>query len=363
METAEESEEVDDNNEVEAEQPAPSYLPTWVLRMREKIASSRLAHADAESRIEELHKGVDVLNVQLSKMEKAKQQRLNKTRAIRTEQEKTSEVSAPRVPAIYSVPIEVLSNILEHLRLEQVVRLELVCKTLRSMLSGCSYWPQVLPLYCPHLVLHGDHAHSEADEQTTAKQRIQQYLRNVKTCVSFIQTMKDQRCVPKHRSVQPHRHTRQERQVTHPLPVFQHSQSMHAGTGAGSTLPALMNSTRANSARNEDLIMSHAETLSSDFRSIAHKALSTLLFLSSDITDPFFYKLLSEGAVTVLTSLLTNEEGALQNYACSILANLLCWEARKIQAHKREAKSTMGAAAAPGTGYCLCISLQWSLFL
>jgi hypothetical protein len=354
MDTAEESEEVDDNYEVEAEQPAPSYLPTWVLRMREKIATSRLAHADAESRIEELNKGVGVLNVQLSKMEIAKQLRLNKARVVHAEQEKTSVASAPRVPAIYSVPIEVFSNILEHLRLEQVVRLELVCKTVRSMLVGCSYWPQVLPLYCPHLVHHNDSSHSEADEQATAKQRIQQYLRSVKTCVSFIQTMKDQRCVPKHRSVQPHRHTRQERQVTHPLPVFQHSQSMHSS--GGSTLPQLMNHTHSHSARNEDLIMSHAETLSSDFRSIAHKALSTLLLLSSDIADPLFYKLLSEGAVTVLTSLLTNEEGALQNYACSILANLLCWEARKVQAHKRRQQNMTGFGRAAG------IEIHLSLF-
>lgn len=83
--------------------------------------------------------------------------------------------------------------------------------------------------------------------------------------------------------------------------------------------------------------MSHADTLSTDFRSVAHKALQTLLTLTTDTEDPVFFKILSDGVVTVLASLLSNEEGALQNYACSILANLLCWGARKRAARGNDA--------------------------
>ena len=49
-----------------------------------------------------------------------------------------------------------------------------------------------------------------------------------------------------------------------------------------------------------------------------------------DPNDPVIFKLVAEGAVTVLSALLPNEEGALQNYACEILANLLCWDARQM---------------------------------
>jgi hypothetical protein len=333
---------MEDAEAAEEAQPAPqSYLPSWVLKMREKIETSRTAHADAELRLEELNKGVDSLTLQLSKMGKHKAlPKLSQTQhtQLRVSQEKirsSADSTATRKDsALLAIPSEVFNDILHYLRLDQVIRLEMVSKAMRAVTSSCVYWTQALSYYCPHLVndMHVRPQHAKATMQC--------YLRSVRLCVGFIQTMKDQRCVPKHRTVQPHRHSRHEKNVTHPLPLFQHSNSVPTSsssaflvTGGGSAASGSGTSQQSSywgtSSQKEDLIMSHAETLSSDFRSTAHKSLQALLTLTTNTADPIFYKILGDGVVTVLASLLSNEEGALQNYACSVLANLLCWEARK----------------------------------
>jgi len=206
------------------------------------------------------------------------------------------------------------------------------------MLGTSNYWTEAFPLYCPHLQ-HFVAASTSATRCAQMKACLLQYVKDIHICMEFIQTMKDQRSVPKHRSVQPHRHTRQERQVSHPLPLFEQVTTL-SSTRGGANASANARLTihneqgtswgqRANALRSTDRIMSHAETLSSDFRSVAHKALHTMLILTSDCNDPVIYQLASEGAITILTALLLNEEGAIQNDACAIIANLLCWEARK----------------------------------
>jgi hypothetical protein len=334
---------MEDAEAADEAQPAPqSYLPSWVLKMREKIETSRTAHADAELRLEELNKGVDSLTLQLSKMGKHKAlPKLSQTHhtPLRVSQEEirsSADNSATRkASALLAIPSEVFDDILRYLRLDQIIRMEMVSKAMRAVTSSCVYWTQALTYYCPHLV---NDIHVRPQQ---AKTTMQSYLRSVRLCVGFIQTMKDQRCVPKHRTVQPHRHSRHEKNVTHPLPLFQHSNSAPTSSSSaflvasggsaavGSDGTTQQSSYWGTSSQKEDLIMSHAETLSSDFRSTAHKSLQALLTLTTNTADPIFYKILGDGVVTVLASLLSNEEGALQNYACCILANLLCWEARK----------------------------------
>ena len=50
---------------IEQVQVPTSHLPSWVLKMRDKIASSRVAHADTEMRIERLNKDMDSLSAKL----------------------------------------------------------------------------------------------------------------------------------------------------------------------------------------------------------------------------------------------------------------------------------------------------------
>jgi hypothetical protein len=346
---------MEDAEAADEAQPAPqSYLPSWVLKMREKIETSRTAHADAELRLEELNKGVDSLTLQLSKMGKHKAlPKLSQTHHTQLQEKIRSSVDSAATrkdSALLAIPSDVFDDILRYLRLDQIIRLEMVSKAMRAVTSSCVYWTQALTYYCPHLV---NDIHVRPQQ---AKTTMQSYLRSVRLCVGFIQTMKDQRCVPKHRTVQPHRHSRHEKNVTHPLPLFQHSNSLPTssssaflliggGSAASGSGTSQQSSYWGTSSQKEDLIMSHAETLSSDFRSTAHKSLQALLSLTTNTEDPIFYKILGDGVVTVLASLLSNEEGALQNYACSILANLLCWEARKRKLQLIRARRS-GAAAA-----------------
>lgn len=306
-----------------------SYLPSWVLKMREKINTSREAHADTQLRINEINKNVDCLSAKLLVMRPVKLNAKNSVDSSKHTLEKASKVVCGT--QIYSIPSDLLVLVLEYLQIKQVLRLEVLSRTFYRTLANSTYWAKIFPLCCPHLLSRFPrHANRNASCQEM-KSCMQQYLKRVKMCTTFVQTMKDQRCVPKHRTVQPHRHTRQERQVTHPLPLFERSQSY---SGDDCLIPTT-SPVRSTSGRH-DMIMSHAETLSSDFRSVAHRAMQGLLTLTSDVQDPVIYKLVADGATTVLTALLQNEEGALQNYSCGILANLLCWEARKQHEYKEQ---------------------------
>jgi hypothetical protein len=138
--------------------------------------------------------------------------------------------------------------------------------------------------------------------------------------------MKEQRSIPKYRSVEPHRHSKTETSITHPLPIFDSAiqsqrQDPHRRMGSGSN-------PNNHQPQSQQMIMSRSETLNKDFSSYAHAALQKMFDLTADSDNLVNCKLALAGAVTVLISLLANEEGALQNYSCGLLANLLCWEAR-----------------------------------
>ena len=68
-----------------------------------------------------------------------------------------------------------------------------------------------------------------------------------------------------------------------------------------------------------------------------------------DINDPLFPVLINEGLITVLVSLLSNEEGTIQNYACGVLGNLLCWESRSAKMIRMQLKIEMERYQ---LGYC-----------
>ena len=210
--------------------------------------------------------------------------------------------------------------------------MDILSKTMRTIISSSRYWKQSFQLYCPHLTHNLIKTHKNT-VNTASMILLRKYLYDCKISISFLQLMKDQRCIPKHRSIQPHRHTRQERQITHPLPLFQHNHNQHTGSDSNQSISTITSTATISSSmqhkqnNTQDMIMSHAETLSSDFRSLAHKSLNIILIQTSDTSNPVCYKLLYDGIITIMISLLQNEEGAIQNYASSILANMLCWEA------------------------------------
>jgi hypothetical protein len=128
--------------------------------------------------------------------------------------------------------------------------------------------------------------------------------------MKFIAMMKEQRCTNRHNAIDPHRYTRFDTSVSHPIPVFDGFRS--------------------------EKVMSNAETLSTDFRTLTHHSLEQMLLLTNGLYSKINVQLLECGIIAVLISLLANEEATIQNYSCHILANLLLWNAL----HSRVAQQT-----------------------
>jgi hypothetical protein len=319
-----------------------SHLPSWVLKMRLKIANSRMEHANVESALYNLNQHSMDLDKQLLLLRPVLKVPIiiegkvpcGETIDGRSSKDDTRAALKPtmtttKICILYLIPDDMLICIMDYLRIKHILMLNQLSKSFQVVLNSSSYWLKSFPIYCPHLqrFVTSKHPHSsrvnkkkkkshtddnddDDDRGVDYKSCIQSYFRNVYICTSFLQSMKEQRCIPKHKQIAPHRHRKQERQVTHPLPVFDSTNSSSSSSRRG----------------DEQLIMSHAETMSSDYRSIAHKSLTIMLTETNFIDNPLNFKLVNDGVITVLTALLSNEEGALQNYACAIMANLLCWE-------------------------------------
>ena len=68
---------------------------------------------------------------------------------------------------------------------------------------------------------------------------------------------------------------------------------------------------------------------------VALRTLDAMSNITCCYTDPLQLKFVEEGAITVLISLLSNEAGVVCHFSCSILANLLVWEARRNKVLRR----------------------------
>lgn len=326
-----------------------AHLPSWVLQMRQKIADSRTAHDYAESRLQSLRADVRVLDGKLSAAGYAPTLPItgsagynrsalytistaegSGTRGL-CDGENGKEVVVVKASRqdrrssyINSISPDVMFVIMKFLRLEEVLSLTTTSSLMEQLISTNYYWKWIYPIVFPSLLSDRDGNRKRTLRKADSKiplsnflcrERILSFFHQVNVSATFIESMKDQRSIPKHRSIQPHRHNKSEKSVTHPLPLFESKGSSTQTQGT---------------SRSEigERIMSRAETLSSDYRSYAHKSLDVLYELTSDVGSRINYRLINLGVITVLTSLLSNEEGAIQNYACGILANLFCWESR-----------------------------------
>lgn len=285
--------------------------------MREKITESRSAHALAEARIFQLNKDVDdltdkILALKPKEVVKVEIDRENSS-ALCSESHCTEPARRKNtaIPLLYywtSMAGDALCEVLHYVSLDSIVHLEMTCKSMRRCIAENIFWYRVFPIFFPlelpcafqsYILRQSSALIPSVSSGNDYQRSIREYLNNIAMSIKFVRMMKEQRSIPKHRSIQPHHHNRNE--ITHPLPLF----------------------------ASQQMIMSRAETLNSDFRSYAHNALLRMFDLTTNTDDLINAKLAHEGAVTVLISLLANEEGALQNYSCGVLANLLCWEARR----------------------------------
>lgn len=283
--------EPDNSTSVEAEPNAPpavapeSYLPSWVLQMRSKIAQSRTAHGLVERRISQLSQDVNELTL------KIEQSRSVKLPAV------ALEVQPHNGLALCLIPSDALGVLLDCLDMNTVLAMSATSSAVCEAVGATSYWLTLLRQHYAFLLqMRG----------TSPKQLVVTYLTQLNRCLHFLGSMKAQRAVPRHRQVHPHRYSRNESTVSHPLPLH----------GA-----------------DKDMMMSQADTLNSDFRSLAHECLQRMISLTTSTSvststeglDRSCRQLVAHDAVTVMLAMLSNEEGVLQEYACHVLANLLSW--------------------------------------
>lgn len=291
--------------------------------MREKISLSRVAHANAEARISQLSKDVSILTEKISLL----RPRIDSTTIVnadtsaeRIHDEKVCDRKLYKSAFVYftTMPCDTMCHIFSFLSIDNVAQLESACKGLQLCIESNLYWFRIYPLFFP---LRRQYTCTKefCFELGSLKWRkeISEYLGNVHMIIKFVRIMKEQRSVPKHRSVQPHRHSKSESGITHPLPLFDSRTVQRT----------------ANNVAEPQMIMSRSETLNKDFSSYAHTALQKMMELTAESDNIVNSKLAREGIITVLISLLSNEEGALQSYSCALLANLLCWEERSRPPH------------------------------
>lgn len=254
-----------------------SHLPKWVLEMRSKIRQSQINHSSAEDSIQRLKKNTVILTDKLEIMRPPIP-------------ETTQQPQAGPSQLLLHMPPDVLNLIMGYMYVENILYLRYVCKSMRVAIDTNIYWYNTLPMFSGK---KNSPYNSSSLSLDLYRDHILTYLKNAALCLRFISNMKHQRCVPKHRSIQPHRHSKSERSVTHPLPLF------HDPNGITRNGSAVATAAKANGEVivGTEMIMSRSETLGSDFRSFAHNALKNLYMFTSrdDITDPLYPLLINEG--------------------------------------------------------------------
>jgi hypothetical protein len=181
------------------------YLPKWVLEMRHKVTKSRIAMVDAEKRIDQHIKNIDILDTVLKESKPIlRESEQNKI--------KINKIKNMVYFKFNKIPMDTLTFILLYLSIKEVVKLEFLSKYFQKVIKAAhGYWFEIFPLFI---------------KTTNRNNYYFSNLRNIiishhvttNMILNFIKIMKDQRCLPKHNA--PRRYTRQETGITHPLPIF-----------------------------------------------------------------------------------------------------------------------------------------------
>ncbi len=285
---------------LEESSPSHQHLPSWVLKMREKIEASRLVHQETSERLQNLTSSVESLSIQLITM--------RGNQILQTKNSDTSVVEHLSIGSsalfnldVEKVPCDIWVLIFHYLMVSEVINCLIISRGFMTLVSANPIWHIFGRHEMAYLIKPVENIYHRP-VQKMWKIREHLILRN--KCLHFITVMKEQRGTNRSKSTLPHTYTKFDKTVTHPIPVFD---------GGGLS----------------DKIMSSAESMSTDFRTLAHNSLELMMTLTSGLHSVVNIQLIKNGVFSVLISLLGNEEGAVQNYSCHILSNLLLWDSLK----------------------------------
>lgn len=289
-----------DISTVKGDAASMSYLPAWYLEMKRSLESSKANHAALEIDLGKLKSNTNSLS---HKMTDARRENAE-SEAASIESAHARHNGSPKRPRgslLTRVPADVLGYMFLYLDVAHIVRLEAISKEMQQLCHQNKFWKLDFRTRCPHL-------RSVPETVSACREEIVEHARATYDCCAFVKTMKEQRSVSKHSSIDPRRFSRSEKSVSHPLPLFDHSLSMNRS------------------------VMSQSDTFSTDMHSMALQVLGTMYRITSHEKDPIHFLLHRDGVVTVLVSLLANEAGHIHDLSCTILANLLVWEGRRCHA-------------------------------
>lgn len=291
-----------DDNLPETKERNHSYLPAWLLDMRQKIDDSKDTLSKVNSRLESVKSNTDDLSSRLKSYD------IKDSRgSFKNLPNKGSLLSNLKSLLIQYIPSEVFFHVLNHLHVHDILKLELSSKNTKVLIHETQFWGNALPIFCPG---HSTSIHSIiSDDKNYARNEIILVERSIFNCLKFIQIMKEQRGMNRKMSIEPKRYNKYDKKISHPLPIFE-------------------------SGTKSSVIMSSSETMNKDFRAYSHVILKDMFALTRKSHLPLLHMRLTEaGVITVLVSLLCNEVGTLQSYTCGILGNLLCWQLEKNAYH------------------------------
>ncbi len=288
----------------------PKHLPKWVLQLRAKVDASRTQSKFLTANLETLKANTEALGEIVKESKKAFAKRDKKAEKIaqqRREQKRYDEVKYLRLEEI---PTDIFFLMTAFLDFSSVASLDSASKATRRALIDGNFWghlSQRIPK-SSDVRRHAEFVLSRQDacqaEREAVRLMVIGYFANISRCVSFLLEMKEQRGRPKHREVRPHVYSRNDKEVSHFLPLFEKA------------------------SLNGERIMSKSETFSADFRSVALTALKSIVKMSSIVDDEMVQRKLAENsAITVLISLLANESEVMQQLSCTVLANMFAAEA------------------------------------
>lgn len=283
-----------------------SFLPKWVRDFRESINKSRINYDSSILKIENLKSDLKIFDeIYLKGRDVAGSSPPIVLAAIASETTETSVNESSNCVEVKSylplLPNELLLLILDYILVNDVLTMEKTSICLKQRISELNvYWWK---LYV--ISMYGS-MHQSANEISLFNSSINHRTavldreKDKRFILYFIDKIKQDRSMKRTDDSRPRTYSKNDKSVTHYLPFSDH----------------------------DGQLMSNAETFAPDFRTLALKSLNLLNNLTANSSDLFIRTLIETGVVTVCVSLLSNEHTVLQEYSCSIIANLLVWECR-----------------------------------
>lgn len=273
-----------------------NHLPDWLLDMRRKVEESKAAHKIAETRIENLRDGIDKLQDTIVRNGYSKGECNSK--------KVDSDKIMKRFIIIY-LPPDMICCILSFLDVSSIVRTEMTSISMLDAITSSNFWSRTFldqySHFCNKTILLDR-------EFIVCREKSYNFV------LKFMASMKSLRSINRQDSIKPILYFKSEKKISHPIPLYNDN---------GDT---------------SSTIISFAETMNHNYRMYSVHALTILKILTCYERDELIInQLIGSSVVSILVSLLQNESGTIQQFACDVIGNLVVYHIKqKESAHMRQ---------------------------